>query len=100
MKLKKGDNIIVNAGKDKGKKGKILKVLKDRDAVIVEGVNMRKKRQRPKKQGEKGQTIEIAHPIHVSNVQIFCPACGKGVRLGASDGKKKGRVCKKCGKEL
>lgn len=101
MNLKKGDNVIVIAGKDKGKKGKIAKVLRETNGVLVEGLNLRKKRQRPRKQGEKGQTIDMPHPIHTSNVQIFCSGCGKGVRVGASENtKNKVRVCKSCGKEV
>ncbi|MCX6751447.1 MAG: 50S ribosomal protein L24 [Candidatus Nomurabacteria bacterium] len=69
MKIKKGDNIIVIAGKDKGKKGKIVKVLVQENKVIVEGVNMMKKHQRPKKSGEKGSKIDIAMPLHASNVK-------------------------------
>ncbi|MFA5737052.1 MAG: 50S ribosomal protein L24 [Candidatus Paceibacterota bacterium] len=101
MKLKKNDNVIIIAGKDKGKKGKVARVFSDQNKLIVEGVNLRKKRQRPRKQGEKGQVIEMAHPINMSNVQLFCSSCGKGVRLGAKvDGKKKNRICRGCGKEI
>ena len=101
MKLKKNDNVIVIAGKDKGKKGKIVRTFPAQDKIIVEGVNLHKKRQRPKKQGEKGQTLEMAHPVAISNVQPFCPSCGKGVRLGAKVGdKKKIRICRGCGKEI
>lgn len=69
MRLKKGDNIIVITGKDKGKKGKIVKVLVQKNKVVVEGINMMKKHQRPKKSGEKGTRINIAMPIHASNVK-------------------------------
>ena len=69
MKLKKGDNIIIITGKDKGKKGKIARVLVKQNKVIVEGANMSKKHQRPRKSGEKGTMINIAMPIHVSNVK-------------------------------
>ncbi len=69
MKLKKGDNIIVITGKDKGKKGKIVAVLVDKNKVVVESINMMKKHQRPKKSGEKGSKIDIAMPIHASNVK-------------------------------
>lgn len=101
MNLKKNDNVIVIAGKDKGKKGKVAKVFPTRGTLIVEGLNLRKKRQRPRKQGEKGQTLEMAHPLQVSNVQMFCQSCGKGVRLGSKvNGKKKVRVCRSCGKEV
>ena len=69
MKVKKGDNIIVLAGKDKGKKGKIVKALPRENKVVVEGVNVTKKHQRPRKSKEKGSIINIAMPIHVSNVR-------------------------------
>jgi len=69
MKLKKGDNIIVIAGKDKGKKGKITRVLVADNKVVVENINMMKRHQRPKKSNEKGQIINMAMPIHVSNVK-------------------------------
>lgn len=69
MKLKKGDNVIVITGKDKGKKGKIAHVLVKEDKIIVEGLNMMKKHQRPRKSGEKGTMKNIEMPIHVSNVK-------------------------------
>jgi large subunit ribosomal protein L24 len=69
MKIKKGDNIMVITGKDKGKKGKIASVLVKKDRVVVEGLNMMKKHQRPRKSGEKGSMIDVAMPIHVSNVK-------------------------------
>lgn len=69
MKLKKGDNIIVITGKDKGKKGKITRVLVKENKVVVEGINTMKKHQRPRKSNEKGQVVNIAMPIHASNVK-------------------------------
>ncbi|OGI68221.1 50S ribosomal protein L24 [Candidatus Nomurabacteria bacterium RIFCSPHIGHO2_01_FULL_42_15] len=69
MKIKTGDNIIILTGKDKGKKGKILKVLVSENKVIVEGANMMKKHQRPRKSGEKGSMKSIEMPIHASNVK-------------------------------
>ncbi|MFA4975408.1 MAG: 50S ribosomal protein L24 [Candidatus Paceibacterota bacterium] len=69
MKLKKGDNVIVITGKDKSKKGKIVTVLVEKNKVVVEGINMMKKHQRPRKSGEKGMKIDIAMPIHASNVK-------------------------------
>ncbi|MBP7007039.1 MAG: 50S ribosomal protein L24 [Candidatus Pacebacteria bacterium] len=69
MKLKKGDNVIILTGKDKGKKGKIVRSLPKDNKVIVEGLNMVSKHQRPRKTGEKGQVIKIAMPIHASNVK-------------------------------
>ncbi len=101
MNIKKNDNVIVIAGKDRGKQGKVLRLFRETDKVLVEGLNLRKKHQKPRKQGEKGQIIDVSHPMHISNVLLYCPSCGKGVRVGAKiTGKKKLRVCKKCGKEI
>jgi large subunit ribosomal protein L24 len=69
MKLKKGDNVIIITGKDKGKKGKIVRVLVQKNKVIVEGANMMKKHQRPTKSGTKGSVKDIEMPIHASNVK-------------------------------
>lgn len=69
MKIKKGDNIKVITGKDKGKSGKIVRVLVKENKVIVEGLNMMKKHQRPRKSGEKGSMMNVAMPIHASNVK-------------------------------
>ncbi len=69
MRLKKGDNVIIITGKDKGKKGKIVRVLLKDNKVVVEGANMLKKHQRPRKSGEKGSIISIAMPLHASNVK-------------------------------
>ncbi len=68
MKIKKGDNVIVIAGSNKGKKGKVVKSLPSLSKVVVEGVNMRKKAHKAKNKGDKSQILEIAMPIHVSNV--------------------------------
>ncbi|OGI82654.1 50S ribosomal protein L24 [Candidatus Nomurabacteria bacterium RIFCSPLOWO2_02_FULL_44_12] len=69
MKIKKGDNVVIITGKDKGKKGKIVRVLVSANKVIVEGLNMTKKHQRARKTNEKGQMINVAMPIHASNVK-------------------------------
>lgn len=69
MKIKKGDNVIIITGKDKGKKGKIVRVLVSQNKVIVEGANMMKKHQRPKKSNEKGSMRDKEMPIHASNVK-------------------------------
>lgn len=70
MHVKKGDNVIVMTGKDKGKSGKILRALPKEDLVLVEGVNIKKVHQKARKSGEKGQIVEKAYPIHVSNVRL------------------------------
>ncbi len=68
MKIKKGDNVIIMTGKDKGKKGKVVRALPKMEKVVVEGVNMVKKAHKSKKKGDPSQMIEVAMPIHVSNV--------------------------------
>jgi large subunit ribosomal protein L24 len=69
MKIKKGDNVKIITGKDKGKSGKVVRVLVKENKVIVDGLNMMKKHQRPRKSGEKGSMVNLAMPIHVSNVK-------------------------------
>lgn len=97
LHVKKNDTVMVIAGKDKGKVGKVLKVLRKENRVIVEKVNIVKKHVRPSPKS-KGGILEKESPIHVSNVMIYCEKCGKGVRVGRrilEDGKKV-RYCKKC----
>jgi large subunit ribosomal protein L24 len=69
MKIKKGDNVKIITGKDKGKSGKIARVLVKENKVIIEGANMMKKHQRPRRSGEKGSMVNVAMPIHISNVK-------------------------------
>lgn len=98
MKIKKGDNIIVIAGKDKGKKGKITRVFPKENRVLVENVNLKKHHQKPRKSGEKGQIISVAAPIDVSNVMVADPKTGTPTRIGMRMEKgKKIRVAKKSG---
>ena len=79
MKIKKNDNVIVIAGKDKGKTGKITRALPAKDMVLISGINMHKKHKRPTKSGEKGQVVDQAFPVHVSNVMLVDNA-GKRTR--------------------
>lgn len=101
MKLKKGDNVIVITGKDKGKKGKIVRVLVRENKVIVEGINMMKKHQRPRKSGEKGSMLNISMPLNASNVQILDPKTNKPSRIGYKFvGGVKVRFAKKSNQEI
>ncbi len=101
MRIKKGDNIIVITGKDKGKKGKVIKALPSIDRVVIEGINIKKKHMKPKKSGQKGQIVEIAAPLHVSNIAVVDPKDGKPTRVGMKIvGDKKVRVSKRSGAEL
>ena len=91
----------VLSGKDRGKNGKVLDVFPKEDKVLVEGVNIRKRHRRAKKQGEKGQVVQVAFPIHLSNVMLICPFCKKPQRTGRlMAGEKKIRVCRKCSAEI
>lgn len=100
MKIKKGDTVLIISGKDKGKKGKVLKAFPKERRITVEGVNIRKKTLKARRAGEKGQIIEFTAPIYASNIKLICSKCGKAVRVGYKIGdKEKYRVCKKCGQE-
>ena len=101
MKIKKGDNILVISGKDKGKAAKIIKSFPKDAKVLIEGVNLRSRHVKPRKQGEKGQIVRVPVPMDISNVKIICPKCGKAARLGYKvENDKKFRVCKKCHSEV
>ncbi|MBQ7446292.1 MAG: 50S ribosomal protein L24 [Clostridia bacterium] len=103
LNIKKGDNVMIITGEDAGKKGKVLKVLPDEERVVVEGRNKVTKHQKPKNQRDTGGIVEREASIHVSNVKVVCPKCGKPTRTGiefVDDKAKKIRVCKKCGAEI
>ena len=101
MKLKKGDKVIAVTGKDKGKSGKIVHVLVKENKVIVEGLNMMKKHQRPRKSGEKGSIKSIEMPINASNVMILDPKKGVATRIGKKKvGDKMVRVARKSNQEV
>ena len=101
MNIKKDDKVVVLSGKDKGKQGKILVSDPKAIKVIVEGVNVATKHQKPRKQGEEGGIIKVETPIYASKVQLVCPKCGKATRVAHKiEGDKKVRVCKKCGAEI
>jgi len=98
MKIKKGDKVIVIAGKDKGKSGNVLRALPTLDKVIVEDVNVAKRHQKGRRRGESGQIIDKTLPVHISNVALVDPKSGKPTRVGIKkeDGKNV-RVAKKSG---
>lgn len=98
MKIKKGDTVKIIRGKDKGKKGKVLRSFPKENKIVVEGLNLITKHVRPKKEGEKGQRIKMAVPLNISKVMLVCPQCKKPVRAGyrvLKDGRKK-RYCRLC----
>lgn len=101
MQIRKGDQVIIISGKDRGKRGKILDVSPGEERLTVEGANLRKKHLKPKRSGEKGQIVELPRFIAASNVKLICPKCGKPTRVGHNIvEKKKYRICKKCNQEI
>ncbi len=101
MNVKKGDEVIVIAGKDKGKTGKVIQVIPSQDKVVVEGVAIVKRHTKPTQKMPQGGIIEKEAAIHVSNVMPFCSTCKKGVRVAHTiENGTKTRVCRKCGKAL
>jgi large subunit ribosomal protein L24 len=101
MKIRKGDTILILSGKDRGKKGKVMKVFPETNKIIAENMNLVKKHVRPKKQGEKGQVVAIAKPFDVSKVKLVCPKCGQAARIGYKIMESgKFRICKKCKQEI
>lgn len=102
MHIKRNDIVLVTAGKDKGKKAKVLKVFPADSRALVEGINYVKKHTRRTSQDQKGGVVQKESPIHVSNLSVVCPKCTHPVRVGftrLADGTS-GRVCKKCGETL
>jgi large subunit ribosomal protein L24 len=100
FKLKKEDTVEIIAGKDKGKRGRVLKILRNKDRVLVEGVNIVKKAKKRRNQQDRGGIVEIEAPIHASNLMIVCKKCGP-TRIGYRiEGEQKTRVCRKCGEAL
>jgi large subunit ribosomal protein L24 len=98
MKIRKNDTVLVIAGKDRGKKGKVRKALPEKDEVIVEGVNMIKRHSRAKGAARQAGIIELEAPLDVSNVMLVCNKCNKPARVGfrfLSDGRK-ARICRSC----
>ena len=101
MRIKKGDNVSVLSGNDKGKTGEVLEVLPKADKIVVKGVNVRKKHVKPRKAGEEGGIISVECAIPSSKVNVVCPKCGKVTKVGYTVEKdEKVRVCKKCGAKL
>jgi large subunit ribosomal protein L24 len=101
LNIRRNDQVEVIAGSDKGKRGKVLRVLPDASRVVVESIRVAKKHVRPNpQQNIKGGIAEQEQPIHISNLMLVCPSCGK-TRVGYKlEGDHKVRVCKKCGQTL
>jgi large subunit ribosomal protein L24 len=100
--VRKGDTVVVIAGKDRGKSGKVLQVSRENLRVRVEKINIIKRHTKPNQQNRQGGILEREAPIHLSNVMLYCTACQKPVRVGSkttADGART-RICKKCGQPI
>ena len=98
--MRKGDNVKMLGGKDRGKTGKVSVTLPKENKIVVEGLNLIKKHVRARKQGQKGQIISKERAVPVSSVALVCKLCGKQTRIGYKViGENKVRICKKCGAE-
>lgn len=102
MKIKKGDTVQIISGKDRGKTGAVLKAFPKTEKILVEGVFLHKKHQRPRRARQKGEIITRPYTINISNAMLFCKNCNRGVRIGyklLGNGLKT-RVCKRCKNEI
>lgn len=102
MQVRKNDSVMVISGRERGKTGKVLRVLSKKDAILVERVNMVKRHSRPRGPQQPGGIVEKEAPIRVSNIMLMCDKCNAPVRVGhrvLGDGKKV-RLCKRCGESL
>lgn len=102
MKIRRGDLVLVRAGKDRGKRGRVKRVLPKEEQVIVEGINLVKKHRRPRGQMDQGGIIELEAPLHISKVMLICPRCKEPTRVGYEflpEGGK-ARICKACGQAV
>ena len=102
LHIKKGDTVYVNAGEDKGKTGRVLKVLIEKNRAVVEGINMVTKATKPNAKNPQGGLVKMEAPIHVSNLQLLDPKSGKPTRVGykVNEEGKKVRIFKKSGEEI
>ena len=102
LHVKAGDTVVVISGKDKGKKGRILRGFPSEGKVLVEGVNMIKRHTRPSRENPQGGIVEQEAPVYADKVMLFCSKCNRPVRTGnkIDDSGEKVRVCKKCGDAL
>jgi len=102
LKVKKNDKVRVISGKDKGKTGKVLRIEPDKNKIYIERINIIKRHTRKKGQNQPGGIISKEGPIHLSNVRVICPNCGKLSRVGfeIKDSGEKIRICRKCGQQI
>ena len=98
MMIRKGDNVKIISGNDRGKTGKVTDAFPKEERITVEGVNVKKKHVRPRRPGQKGELVKMSLPFPVSRAMLVCGACGRATRTRMMPGEvKKQRVCRKCG---
>ena len=102
MKIRKGDQVMVIAGKDRGKRGKVKQVMPRENRIVVEGINFVKKHRKRRGQMDQGGIIEFEAPLHISNVMLVCPRCKEPTRVGyeALPEGGKARICRACGEAV
>jgi large subunit ribosomal protein L24 len=102
LKVKKNDKVRVISGKDKGKTGKVLRIEPDKNKIYIERINIIKRHTRKKGQNQPGGIISKEGPIHLSNIRVICPNCGKLSHVGfeVKDSGEKVRICRKCGQQI
>lgn len=101
LKLKKGDEVIITAGKDLGKRGKIEKIYKSRGSALLPGLNIFKKHLKKKDEKNPGGIVDVPRPLPIANIALVCPKCAKPTRVGFKiKGKQKIRICKKCDSQI
>lgn len=101
MRIKKNDTVKMMLGKDRGKTGKVLRSFPEEEKIIIEGLNLVKKHTKARKEGQKGQRVEVPRKVKASSAMVICPKCGKATRIAyqIQDGNK-ARICKKCKAEI
>ena len=101
-KIKKNDMVMVISGRDRGKTGKVMRVLRERGRVVIERLNMVKRHSKARGAASPGGIVDKEAPLHISNVMIFCERCNAPVRVGikAADDGSKSRVCRRCGEAI
>lgn len=98
LKIKKNDDVVVNSGKDRAKRGKVVRIMPDEERAIVQGISIIKRHVRPNRDNPRGGIMQMEGTIHISNLKLICPRCSKPTRVGITilaDGTRK-RMCKKC----
>ena len=101
MRIKKGDKVKILCGKDRGKTGKIIRMMPSKGKLIVENINLVKKHKKSRKAGEQSERMTLAAPINISNVMLVCPKCSKASRMRSKTIDNKAvRVCQKCEAEI